>query len=87
MAYQPTYKEGAWSCWLCKKTFQPSAIVERAEEVHTNAHLARFLAHLFSSEQIRSAMYEYHRRTLVSAQLYGITTAVDKILLGETPAK
>jgi len=55
--------DGAYSCILCKKTFGHQVkLAPNLEEMHRQAHIARFFVHLFSDDQIRGAFFEFCRR-------------------------
>lgn len=68
---QLEFRQGAFSCWLCHKTFNQQLMImgEKAAELHEHAHMARFLAFIFSKEEITHAFYEHVRREKVMADL------------------
>lgn len=58
------YRQGAFSCWLCLKTFNKELILmgNNVCEMHMQSHQARFLSYVFSKEEITHAFYEHARR-------------------------
>ena len=71
---QLEFRQGSFSCWLCQKTFNKQLMVmgEKAAVLHEQAHMARFLAYVFSKEEITHAFYEHVRREKVMADLQGL---------------
>jgi len=69
-----SYKEygiGAFSCYLCHKTFDYEIKTTKGDlmELHKQAHIARFFNDIFGRSEVRTAFYEYHRRILMMATL------------------
>lgn len=63
------YGERAFSCYLCHKTFDYEIKTTKGnlEELHKQAHIARFFNDIFGRAEVRSAFYEYHKRILMMA--------------------
>lgn len=58
------FRQGSFSCWLCQKTFNKELVLMGNDTCvkHMEAHRARFLAYVFSKEEITHAFYEHARR-------------------------
>lgn len=72
MPKDTTYKEygnGAFSCYLCHKTFDYEVKTTKGnlQELHSQAHIARFFNDIFDRGDVRAAFYEYHRRIIMMA--------------------
>ena len=71
MSSTPTkiYIEGAFSCYLCHKTFNYEIKTTKGNivELHIQAHIARFFNDIFDRNDVRNAFYNFHRRILVMA--------------------
>lgn len=61
---------GAYSCWLCKKTFNAEIKIDKAtHEKHEEAHYTRFMRAMCSAEQFKSVFYQYCRDEITYATL------------------
>lgn len=65
---------GAFSCWLCKKTFNKELRImgNNAELLHRQAHYSRFLDFVFSKEEILHAFYQHAQREKAMVDLQGL---------------
>lgn len=70
-----TYVVGAFSCYLCRKTYNYQLKTEKSDfiNLHTNTHIARFFNDIFGRQEVRNAFYNYNKRIVEMARLQNMS--------------
>lgn len=63
------YVPGAFTCYLCRKTFNYEVKTTKGNliDLHLQAHISRFFNDIFGREEVRNAFYNYHKRIITMA--------------------